>query len=414
MKRRYKFLLAVFTVGYWVGCSPVSFQKDISNQCQNASGCIYNPNTDTRDIDKTIVIDGGAVDILFVDDNSGSMSFEQNQIAARFSNFVQALDARGADYRIGIITTDVSATLNNGPRPINGNGALQDGRLINFAPGVPFITQNTQPINVGGVWKTKEQLFADTIQRPETLTCEAFINTNPNVGQTSSTYLANCPSGDERGIYSANLFLDANPAAFIRPNARLAIVFLSDEDVRSSLYYQVSNYSLDNMDLPQTLIGKIKSKYVGKIFSVHSLIVKPGTLTGGTADQVAALIASGTAPTSLFSGGDVSCLNMQGSQTANVSGSYGYLYSLATRMTQGIEGNICSTNYTTELQSIAANITDRQPYNLECSSSVMKDLQVYLNGTSYNQYTQTGNTLNFPQSLPAGSVLEIKYTCPAL
>jgi hypothetical protein len=340
------------------------------------------------------------------------MSFEQNNMADRFANFVSTLDGRGIDYRIGITTTDISATLNNGPRAINGNGALQDGHLIQIAPGVSFISPSTQPVYVNGIWKNKEALFADAIKRNETLNCENYLISNPNVGQTSSSYMTNCPSGDERGIYAANLFVQQNPASFIRPNAHLAIVFLSDEDVRSSLYYQVSQYALDSLDLPQTLINKVKAAYGSKGFSVHSLIVRPGALTGGSADQVAAMIASGSAPTTLFSSGDVTCLNAQGNQLPGASGSYGYLYALATRMTQGIEGNICSSNYTTELQNIGNNIADRvDQFTLACANP--KNLQVFLNGVAYTQYTLSGAILNFSPILPAGSTLRVKWSCPA-
>jgi len=40
---------------------------------------------------------------------------------------------------------------------------------------------------------------------------------------------------------------------------------------------------LTSYDLPQTLINKIKTNFGSKGFSIHSLIVKPGALTGGTA-----------------------------------------------------------------------------------------------------------------------------------
>ncbi|MCB0370011.1 MAG: hypothetical protein KDD45_11450, partial [Bdellovibrionales bacterium] len=46
------------------------------------------------------------VDILIVIDNSGSMSYEQSEMAKRFSGFVESLN--GLDWQLGITTTDVT------------------------------------------------------------------------------------------------------------------------------------------------------------------------------------------------------------------------------------------------------------------------------------------------------------------
>jgi hypothetical protein len=47
------------------------------------------------------------VDVLLVIDNSGSMGDEQANLAANFGPFIEKLEAAGADYRIGITTTDL-------------------------------------------------------------------------------------------------------------------------------------------------------------------------------------------------------------------------------------------------------------------------------------------------------------------
>lgn len=55
-----------------------------------------------------VIRDNRDVDILFVIDNSGSMAEEQARLARNFPTFISALDGMGADYRIGITTTDVA------------------------------------------------------------------------------------------------------------------------------------------------------------------------------------------------------------------------------------------------------------------------------------------------------------------
>ena len=61
------------------------------------------------------------VDVLLVLDNSGSMGEEQANLAANFGPFIDQLEAVGADYRIGITTTDLG-----GPQCA---GAASGGRL---------------------------------------------------------------------------------------------------------------------------------------------------------------------------------------------------------------------------------------------------------------------------------------------
>ena len=72
--------------------------------------------------------DNRDVDILFVIDNSGSMAEEQARLARNFPTFVAALDDMGADYRIGITTTDVKhagCPASVGPTPENGELVLR-------------------------------------------------------------------------------------------------------------------------------------------------------------------------------------------------------------------------------------------------------------------------------------------------
>jgi hypothetical protein len=70
--------------------------------------------------------DNRDVDILFVIDNSGSMAEEQARLARNFPAFVARLEDMGADYRIGITTTDVKHPgCQNGATPENGNLVLR-------------------------------------------------------------------------------------------------------------------------------------------------------------------------------------------------------------------------------------------------------------------------------------------------
>ncbi len=129
------------------------------------------------------------LDVLWVVDNSASMSEEQQALAENFGYFYNYLDATGADFHIGVISTDIYNT-------------QHQGQLLGQ---IPIITRATP---------TTEQVFA----------------TNVNVGLDGK--------GDEQGFACAALALtepliSTSNAGFLREEAYLFIIFVSDEDDRS-------------------------------------------------------------------------------------------------------------------------------------------------------------------------------------
>ncbi len=77
-----------------------------------------------------------SADILFVIDNSQSMTEEQGRLSANFSSFVDVLSGTFADWQIGVVTTDP-----------NEHGALR-GAII--TPATPLLDQAfTAAVSVG-------------------------------------------------------------------------------------------------------------------------------------------------------------------------------------------------------------------------------------------------------------------------
>lgn len=386
ISRALKFLAVPTLVSIYVGCSPVNFSKDEElNKCQNSGkNCLTLNGKDY--FDETISVAGGLVDILIVNDNSASMSPEQTQLAARLSGFIQNLDAQHADYRIAITTTDISNS-NNPARAINQNGALQDGHLIPFGNGSYYLTPDSGSLTQKDAW------FKAALQRPETASCETFIKNNYGKSGYDAAYSTNCPSGDERGIYAANLVIKNNPNTFIRSNSHLAVIVLADEDERSALYLSPSmypGYSLEPMDQPQTLLSNLRSIYGGgKLLSVHSIIT--------ASDQCKAIQSNQM------------IINGQ----ATVYGSIGETYKQASQMTQGVIGDICATDYTTQLGQISTNILNRiNSVTLACANPV--DLSVSIVGQPGVTYSVAGNLVKFSTQLAPGTTVKLKYTCDAL
>lgn len=394
-----------------VACAPAIFDRPVD--C--GEGCIRVNERGVKQLEYKTKVSGGIVDILFVNDNSGSMSFEQNQIAARFSTFLTSLDSQAIDYRIAITTTDISGA-NNGPRAINQNGALQDGNLIKFGNGAYFLENSTA---------SKQSLFNTAIRRQETAQCESYLNTvSPGSTADAAAYLANCPSPDERGIFAANLTVEKNPSGFLRGSqAHFAIVFLTDEDVRSSQYDKGITYDLKSQDMPQTLIENVRTRYSGKSLSMHSIIVRPGSLKSGLSASTAAeriynvirpdyQIEQANRPVNLFNSGDISCLNSQGQQTNNVGGSYGYLYALAARMTNGVEGNICASDYGSQLQAIGTNLGTRgREITLACANPTILELK-YIGKSGTPQGAISESVFKISESEPVGTEIFLKIECP--
>lgn len=385
--------LVAFAVGFYIGCSPVKFTKDPEYQKCQSSGevCV---SADGRDyFDSTLTIRGGVVDILIVNDNSASMSEEQKQMANKFGTFLAKLDSERVDYRIGMTTTDVSDS-NNEPRAINQNGDLQDGKLIKFDDGSYFITPNSA---------NKESLFASAVKRTETLSCETWLVTSEaqSLKTTDKTkfnklYYEKCPSGDERGIYASNLVIKNNPHTFLRGEANLAIILISDEDNRSVGYVSSKTpdsnlwaaFALQSLDLPANFVENFNSLYgTSKNLAFNSIVVKSG---------------------------DTACRDSQAAQLPGATGTYGASYVQLSNLTGGVVGSVCASDYTSQLGDIATNIIEKiNSVSIACENP--NDLIVQLtNVNSGLTYDLSGRLITFSQDLPPGSQVRLKYSCETL
>ena len=365
-------------VGYFAACAPVQFSRQPDPSCGTngvtcVSVCTGKDNcVETRTIERRV---GDAlVDILFVNDNSGSMSNEQNKMALKFPDFINQLDGKGLNYRIGMVTTDISFAMDpspvqNHPKPANGNGAWQDGKLIDFGSGIPYLTPTTPD---------RGNLFARTVKRNETLNCE------------SSGFDSNsCPSMDERGIYAANLVLEQTGSSFLRPTAHLAVIILADEDERSlsdprgavdpntgitnaNDLNMMKSYPQKVRDLPQTFTDNMARLYPDKTFSVHSVIIRPKEFASDATELNDAK----------------SCYSQQNSQAAWVRGYPGYAYAALSQMTGGTINSICDPDYSGLLNKIGSTIQNQvTSLPFSCTPIVRADgtrFSFYINDTLRN------------------------------
>ncbi|MEQ1567389.1 MAG: hypothetical protein ABMA64_17235 [Myxococcota bacterium] len=126
------------------------------------------------------VDDDAKADVLFVVDDSASMAEEQQRLASNFAAFVDAVQGTEADWHLGVVTTDLAQA-----------GWLRGGVID-----------------------------------PETADLDAVAAAALVVGTTGDRV--------EQGFSAAELALDGRNAGFLRPDARLNVVFFSDEDDQSA------------------------------------------------------------------------------------------------------------------------------------------------------------------------------------
>jgi hypothetical protein len=140
------------------------------------------------------------VDILLVVDNSCSMEPYQNKLASNFQSFIQFFVDVDVDYHIGVTTTTVTEPW------VGGNCSQQQVNKIP-EPG---------------------HLVFDRVIDTETNNAEDLFSQMVNVGT--------CGSGSELGLEAAALALgsEAN-AGFLRAEADLSVIFVSDEEDGSPL-----------------------------------------------------------------------------------------------------------------------------------------------------------------------------------
>jgi len=154
------------------------------------------------------------VDIIWIVDNSGSMEDEQNDIADNFESFIDAFLENETDFKMGITSTDT-----DGPGSVYRHNGEFLGR-------VPVLTSEMSTYDV-------KKNFMKNIR----------------VGTSGS--------GRERGLEAAtmaltkNLHAGSNNYDFIRENAFLAIIVVSDENDSSldstfSYIEEIKNYKADN------------------------------------------------------------------------------------------------------------------------------------------------------------------------
>ncbi len=163
-----------------------------------------------------------AVDVLFVVDNSGSMGDEQGTLSASFASFIDVLESQqvGANYRIGVATTDGSGSI----RATSCRSRLPE---FIFSGALGMIDERQR-----GCLDVCE---LDSIDLPDPWVEKSNGSTNlpPGVSLTEALQCIgpqgiNGP-GFEAPLESMRRAIVNDAPGFFRPDALLAVVFVTDE-----------------------------------------------------------------------------------------------------------------------------------------------------------------------------------------
>ncbi len=208
--------------GVSCGGAPSNVCKNAGEWCMGQQFTVPLIGEGTLDTEFTDVFDQGTgkkVDVLFVIDNSGSMSNKQNELAKNFKEFVKIATLWNNDYHIGVVTTDVgdpgqSGKLmqTGGVRIVTKGDPDPTGKLLNLANQGANGSGDEQGLEAAYL-ALKLPLTADTMKP-----CTA----DKDCGGGGAECVLN-PDDGKKACGGHN-------RAFLRKNAALEIVVLSDEE----------------------------------------------------------------------------------------------------------------------------------------------------------------------------------------
>lgn len=163
----------------------------------------------TSQVDEFVQTSGQTVDVLFIIDNSGSMSEEQENLADNFASFINGAQQFQNDYQIGVVTTDMDDGSESGR--LQGNP-----RIMSSSPNVASEFSRASSVGTSGSG-TEKGLAAAQAALSDPLIYDTGAACSADADCVSpDTCVEGVCGGLNRG--------------FLREDAALELVFVSDED----------------------------------------------------------------------------------------------------------------------------------------------------------------------------------------
>jgi hypothetical protein len=164
------------------------------------------------------------LDLLFVVDDSPSMLDKQQNLIANFPNFINVLQSTPGglpNLHVGVVTTDMGTKASGSPTPGPSIGQVGNGGCAGF--GKRGVLQTTGAPVTGN-------FLSDIGQTDGTRLKNYTGDLSATFGMMARVGAGGC--GFEQPLAAMRAALDNNPAnaGFLRVDALLGIVFLTDED----------------------------------------------------------------------------------------------------------------------------------------------------------------------------------------
>ncbi len=162
----------------------------------------------SRQVDEFVQTSGQTVDVLFVVDNSGSMGEEQDNLSDNFADFINGAQAFQNDYQIGVVTTDMDSE--------QQSGRLRSPRIMRRGAGVESQFRGAVDVGTNGSG-TERGLAAAKAALSDPLAFDTGVAcANDAACVMPDRCVEGVCGGPNRG--------------FVREEAALEVIFVSDED----------------------------------------------------------------------------------------------------------------------------------------------------------------------------------------
>ncbi len=209
------------------------------------ASCDSVPHDAVVDCNAQIVAGGAATDILFVIDDSGSMTNKQQALADNLSAFIDALVASpvALDLRVGVTNTSIDDYPSSTPPNRTSYGSAYGGVAYPGPPGTPFPAGTLVAIEQDALGTGQFGHFMwgsafDPAHLTSTWGGPRILSSGPALARDfkANVHQGDWGSGKEQPLRAMRASLDATMVTtslnfgFLRSGARLGVIILPDED----------------------------------------------------------------------------------------------------------------------------------------------------------------------------------------
>ncbi|XXF75873.1 choice-of-anchor D domain-containing protein [Myxococcaceae bacterium GXIMD 01537] len=225
------------------GDDAATLRFELPDGARYTTGLVGRGVTKAEQTDRFIQQSEAKVDVLFVVDNSGSMMEEQQSLGQNFQAFMSTAVAASVDYHIGVTTTGIEPSPGGWSVCPGGTEGGEAGRLFPANSSSPRVITPTTP-NPAGVFANNTRVgVCHWNEQGLEASYRALSDPLLNNADDPSTPLANDGNG-----------------GFLRDEAKLAIIYLSDEEDFSSRavdFYKTHFLALKGNDASKLSISAI-------------------------------------------------------------------------------------------------------------------------------------------------------------